>query len=217
MCRVLGTPAQGRCPAAPALQHPEFSTLLVQAAASMWLSSLPFFQLAWGQWGLQAPLRLLDPAAAGGGEGITVLPEKSDLSRNVSTIRGSTYHQMGKPTNTVSYWSRSAAGAAMAGRAGWIVHLQRLCGSSGPSSSGPRRYRALPDKSHTDPLQRPLLLLRRAGRDAAGGKKAINILLIAGCSFQCLQFGQIIRPGAEAQFLLRPRWCGCRCGCSPAP
>ena len=82
----------------------------------MWLSSLPFFQLAWGQWDFRLCSAFSIPLPPEVAKGITVLPEKSYLSRNVSTIRGSTYHQMGKPTNTVSYWSRSAAGAAMAGR-----------------------------------------------------------------------------------------------------
>ena len=35
-------------------------------------------------------------------KGITRLPERSQLSRKVSTIFGSTYHQMGKPRKTVS-------------------------------------------------------------------------------------------------------------------
>ena len=35
-------------------------------------------------------------------KGITRLPERSQLSRKVSTMRGSTYHQMGKPRKTVS-------------------------------------------------------------------------------------------------------------------
>ena len=34
--------------------------------------------------------------------GTTVLPVRSQLSRNVLTMVGATYHQMGKPTKTVS-------------------------------------------------------------------------------------------------------------------
>jgi len=38
-----------------------------------------------------------------------VFPENEVLSRNVSTIRGAIPHQIGKPTNTVSYGATSMA------------------------------------------------------------------------------------------------------------
>ena len=49
--------------------------------------------------------------------GTTVLPEKSQLSRKVSTILGAVYHHMGKPTKTASYPATSAALPPSAGRA----------------------------------------------------------------------------------------------------
>lgn len=48
--------------------------------------------------------------------GITVLPEKSSLSKKVLIIVGATYHQIGKPTKTVSYYAKSFTLPLMAGR-----------------------------------------------------------------------------------------------------
>ena len=62
-------------------------------------------------------------------KGMSFLPEKSPPSRNVSTIVGATYHQIGKPTKTVSYAPRSSGMPVMAGRdfGSFISTLLRLC------------------------------------------------------------------------------------------
>ena len=43
----------------------------------MWLSSLPFFQLAWGQWDFRLRSAFSIPLPPEVAKGITVLPEKS--------------------------------------------------------------------------------------------------------------------------------------------
>ena len=48
--------------------------------------------------------------------GITVLPVKSSLSKKVLIIVGATYHQIGKPTKTVSYCAKSFTLPLIAGR-----------------------------------------------------------------------------------------------------
>ena len=63
---------------------------------------LPSFMSAPGQDGASyadvPPIPLLPEVA----KGMTVLPCKSHFSRNEFIIVGATYHQIGKPTNTVS-------------------------------------------------------------------------------------------------------------------
>ena len=62
-------------------------------------------------------------------KGITVLPEKSYSSRKVLMMVGATYHQMGKPTNTVSYWSMLSTWLLTSGReaGSFISSVLRLC------------------------------------------------------------------------------------------
>ena len=49
-------------------------------------------------------------------KGTTVLPLKSQLSKNVSMMCGASYHQMGKPTKTVSYCAQDESFSAILGR-----------------------------------------------------------------------------------------------------
>ena len=46
----------------------------------------------------------------------TLLPDKSQPSRNVLMIVGATYHQIGKPISTVSYPETSGRAPSMGGR-----------------------------------------------------------------------------------------------------
>lgn len=87
-----------------------------QAPAVRGVTSWPAFQVRAGycsrKW-RSAGGMALPPEVA---KGTIALPEKSPLSRKVSTARGSIPHQMGKPTKTVSYCSTFSTAAARAGR-----------------------------------------------------------------------------------------------------
>ena len=79
-------------------------------------SILPDFQMTAGYFAFSsfsAFATVLPPEVA---KQTAVLPERSQLSRNVSMMRGAVYHQIGKPMKTVSYPLISCGSAAISGR-----------------------------------------------------------------------------------------------------
>lgn len=80
------------------------------------LNTLPCSNLAPGQLGARFSLVLPMPLPPEVAKGMMVLPFKLWLSKNVLTMVGATYHQIGKPTKMMSYSSMLSRFTAMAGR-----------------------------------------------------------------------------------------------------
>ena len=78
-------------------------------------STLPSFSNAPGQDGASSWLVLPIPLPPDVAKGMMVFPVQSYCSRKVLMMFGATYHQIGKPTNIVSYASGCSSLFAMAG------------------------------------------------------------------------------------------------------
>lgn len=181
------------------------------------VEQLALLPVGLGTVGLQAPLRLLDPAAAGGGEGnhrlagkiISLQERVHDTGLHIPPDGEADEHGV----VLVQIRRRCRDGGA----AGWIVHLQRAAALL----VHPVQVRSGIGLCRTNLIQIRSSglchLLRRAGRDAAGGKIGDQYLAHCRLLLSMLTVRSDHTSGSRSPIPLRPRWCGCRCGCSPAP
>ena len=91
-------------------------TQSASASSDMRLRSLPSFQIAFGQRGRSSSSVLPKPLPPEVANSTTVLPDRSQDSTKVLMMWGATYHQMGKPRNTVSYSAIFSGRRAISGR-----------------------------------------------------------------------------------------------------